>query len=808
MTEKYTILSIEITNEYSPNISLKTESFINSVINIKEEDKQQLLNVTQTLLRTPLNIYIHLNLNNSINLNELFSDDEIQQFQKFIQSKQFLIDFLLFLKNSLIEQNENIEIQYVFLKLPTNDYFKIKTFISVIESVGFQFNSNSNNTIGKNNILINDEIEIYQNIKYKQMFFSFQCPNDRISMKNKLSSYHLHIVSKYFENFNDFVHLEYVGKKMRGNIQRFDYNPIDLNEKQLKHFQNLKTFHFYKKQNKQIPSNQMEKTKKIIVWYSIEYFPSIQMKEKYGKEIEFKHIIYTKSDRNKDFSNEFKKQKQLEKRNKTQSSKNFDYNATIPQNVKEIGTSCFAQLVKLKSISIPASVTKIAQNAFDGCNQLTSLTMILDDTKIIMGRRVLYIEKEMRKFDLPTSVKMLNSFSVSLYEMFQMKQSNILFCVDKSNESNSLPSKPIYHSLQFPEYVESIEEKCFSDISSITSIQFPNKLTKMGKYCFKNCFYLSHVQLPESLTYFDSTWFHGCFSLTSLHFSNGIQKLPKSSFSNWRCLKEITLSTQITSLPEMCFFNCSSLTSISNVNQIKSIGKKCFEGCSNEIKLLEKELINKMFILNEDQISQIYNWTILNVDRIIFDTDIHQWNKNKCELFDKIKNKSQLLFVIESTDGNVMGYFQFSSMKLMSETIDCDSSSFLFKHNKMINSKNDENNNQINQKSTENEYELEKYSETTDKGYTIFDNHSNQMITLGGCTSCISLTKEDWKEYCKFDHFVPKKSFGNLEIIDLSDDSENNENYRNNHNVNNNKYANNDEKFTFTLKRMIVIQMI
>ena len=72
MSEKYTILSIEITNEYSPNISLKTESFINSVINIKEEDKQQLLNVTQTLLKTPLNIYIHLNLNLNMNFNNTF----------------------------------------------------------------------------------------------------------------------------------------------------------------------------------------------------------------------------------------------------------------------------------------------------------------------------------------------------------------------------------------------------------------------------------------------------------------------------------------------------------------------------------------------------------------------------------------------------------------------------------------------------------------------------------------------------------------------------------------------------------------
>ncbi|ELP84143.1 leucine rich repeat containing protein BspA family protein, partial [Entamoeba invadens IP1] len=49
-----------------------------------------------------------------------------------------------------------------------------------------------------------------------------------------LSSYHIMIVSKYFETIKDFIKLELVCKKFRGNMVKFHFNPIPLNWKTIR----------------------------------------------------------------------------------------------------------------------------------------------------------------------------------------------------------------------------------------------------------------------------------------------------------------------------------------------------------------------------------------------------------------------------------------------------------------------------------------------------------------------------------------------------------------------------------------------
>ena len=58
---------------------------------------------------------------------------------------------------------------------------------------------------------------------------------------------------------------------------------------------------------------------------------------------------------------------------------------TIPNSVTEIGSSVFKDCTSLTSITIPNSVTEIGEYAFDTCKSLTSITISNSVTKINRG---------------------------------------------------------------------------------------------------------------------------------------------------------------------------------------------------------------------------------------------------------------------------------------------------------------------------------------------------------------------------------------------------------------------------------------
>ena len=48
--------------------------------------------------------------------------------------------------------------------------------------------------------------------------------------RNQLDSYSLMVVSKYFNTIDDFVNMELGIPKTKGNMEKFHYNPIALDE--------------------------------------------------------------------------------------------------------------------------------------------------------------------------------------------------------------------------------------------------------------------------------------------------------------------------------------------------------------------------------------------------------------------------------------------------------------------------------------------------------------------------------------------------------------------------------------------------
>ncbi|GAB1218866.1 hypothetical protein ENUP19_0005G0006 [Entamoeba nuttalli] len=118
------------------------------------------------------------------------------------------------------------------------------------------------------------------------------------------------IISKYFDDINDFINLEIGIKRFRGNMERFHFNPIPLNQYSRRLFPNIETFHIYNKEDEVFKDGRIFK---YVIWYKVSYSTYLKKKEEMN---ECKNIEYTEKDIN-------------------------TYGNKIPIEVNSIGDNCY-----------------------------------------------------------------------------------------------------------------------------------------------------------------------------------------------------------------------------------------------------------------------------------------------------------------------------------------------------------------------------------------------------------------------------------------------------------------------------------
>ena len=139
-----------------------------------------------------------------------------------------------------------------------------------------------------------------------------------------------------------------------------------------------------------------------------------------------------------------------------------------------------------------------------------------------------------------------------------------------------------------------------------------------------------------------------------------------------------------------------------------------------------------IYILHNIFQRQIIHWISLSFGNVLFDSNKNEWNYSQCNLYQQINEKQHLLFVIQSLDNKIIGYYHENNN--LNNNLN---NSFLFKQ--------------------KNENVLEKYCEITEKGFVKFNDENQQLLFLGGCTNSISLYKKEWKKYCKYFHWNEEK---------------------------------------------------
>ncbi len=195
----------------------------------------------------------------------------------------------------------------------------------------------------------------------------------------------------------------------------------------------------------------------------------------------------------------------------------------IPEGVTEIGRCAFAFCTSLASVSIPVSVTKIVSEAFDHCYSLEEIRYA--------GTKAQW--KAVKK-DEPWN------FAVA---------SKIIKCADGTEE---LPQFIIDgnvlkrylgrdDSFDIPEGVTEIGEYAFSECCSLTSVNIPDSVTEIGEGAFGRCGSLESITIPKSVTKIANAAFWGCRSLKSVEIPESVTEIGEDAFRWCESLESITI---------------------------------------------------------------------------------------------------------------------------------------------------------------------------------------------------------------------------------------------------------------------------
>ncbi len=156
-------------------------------------------------------------------------------------------------------------------------------------------------------------------------------------------------------------------------------------------------------------------------------------------------------------------------------------------------------------------VVALAESAFEGCKQLTSV--VLPDTVTTLGKCV------------------------------------FLSCAALSH-------------IRLSANLTAIPSQAFEECGALTEITIPNSVTSIGSWAFEDCVSLTSLQLPEGVTEIGKDTFLACSALASLSLPETLESIGNSAFDRCTALTSLTLPKSLSKLGGSAFKGCDGLKAI------------------------------------------------------------------------------------------------------------------------------------------------------------------------------------------------------------------------------------------------------
>jgi len=303
-------------------------------------------------------------------------------------------------------------------------------------------------------------------------------------------------------------------------------------------------------------------------------------------------------------------------------------NVTLPEGVTEIHSRAFADS-SLKSINLPASLSSIAEDAFDDCEAVTLRVQPGTQAWNWCAARGLTgaewtgiaqtgIDSVRLTWTAPEGVScdvlmlwdgewatvasaltggeyLVNGLTVNTEYSFALFFSGaetpayggpaLTFSYSFQTDAQTLTITDYTYSCWIENGECILTGVSFRSDAKALEVRIPSELdgcpvTRIGSQAFTNMSALTKVYIPDSVLHIDSTTFYGCENLTSVEMTDSVLTVGDYAFAECSALSRIRLSDSITSIGECAFMNDSALAEMDLPDSLVSLGRKSLHGTS------------------------------------------------------------------------------------------------------------------------------------------------------------------------------------------------------------------------------------
>ncbi|ELP95353.1 hypothetical protein EIN_489180, partial [Entamoeba invadens IP1] len=177
----------------------------------------------------------------------------------------------------------------------------------------------------------------------------------------RIDGYHMMIISQYFCSIKDFISLEFVNKKYKGNMSKFHFNPIPIYNRTINYFPNIETLNLWDANDPNFGNDIYDITYfptykrnffQVNIWFEVAFTDYLNVGA--ISYLSFKNLVVTNKDQKS-----FKKIRSIE----------------IPQNVRKLEEMCFCGNGSIQSVSLPPTVTILGRKSLCSCKSLSTVEM-------------------------------------------------------------------------------------------------------------------------------------------------------------------------------------------------------------------------------------------------------------------------------------------------------------------------------------------------------------------------------------------------------------------------------------------------
>jgi hypothetical protein len=303
-------------------------------------------------------------------------------------------------------------------------------------------------------------------------------------------------------------------------------------------------------------------------------------------------------------------------------------NIVIEDGVTHIGKFAFCGLKRLKSVTIPASVTSIGVGAFYSCDSLTYIKVAEDNAYfasedgIIFNKDksilIRYPQGRSGAYMIPYGVTTIGATafhgsvgltSVTIPNTVTTIEPGVFepWSVDHLDKSVVSLAKTIKNDIR-----KGLVFGAFGNCTGLESITIPGSVISIGEWAFAGCTGLTSITIEEGVKSIDRFAFFGCTGLTSITIPSSMTFISNGAFISYTGLTSITVTgdnvhyssvdgvlfnkakdtlihyprervgayytipSNVISIADRAFFANANLTSMTIPNSVKSIDRWAF----------------------------------------------------------------------------------------------------------------------------------------------------------------------------------------------------------------------------------------